>query len=84
MTLPFALPLPFPPLGCSSLWTIIHPEDKAEVMRVLIMVTHAPEGRVQCRIKSSFPDAYLPSDISMRSGLQGIVCVIRVSPTYNS
>jgi len=58
----------------------MHPDDHAAVMEVLrstIMATQTTKT-VQCRIKNAYIDKYVPVDVTLRCGRQGIIYFLRL------
>ena len=58
----------------------MHPDDHTAVMEVLrsiIMATQTTKS-VRCRIKNVHVDKYVPVDVTLRCGRQGIIYFLRL------
>lgn len=65
----------------ASLWDMVHAEDKTALFKALTAVTIFKSSRkvepVRCRILSNYPGVFVPVQMTLAYGMQGIICVLR-------
>lgn len=65
----------------SSFWDLVHTEDKALFFKALTTTAFFKSATkvepVRCRIQSRQPGLFVPVQMTLAYGMQGIVCVLR-------
>lgn len=73
----------FEPLGFlgSSFWDLVHTDDKTLLFKALTTVIFFKSATkvepIRCRIQTRHPGVFVPVQMTLAYGTQGIVCILR-------